>query len=127
MLRSVMNNQPDTQATPATNNNDNTPNAPVNEKHVDLVGKTTDLITRWSGPFISFLSYGLILGLATTGLGLMAISAIIGLFFDSTTHSGFGFLTGGVFLTVGCTMILWKMTHALKGLNQQKNKCHTAR
>jgi len=125
MLRSVMNNQPDTQPTPPVNN-DNTTNTPVNEKHVALVSKTTDFITRWSGPFVSFLSYGLILGLATTGLGIMAISAVIGLFFDSTTHSGFGFLTGGVFLAVGCTMILWKMTHALKGMNDQKNKWRTA-
>lgn len=123
MLRSVMNNQPDNQNNPS----DSSATSTVNEKHVALVSKTSDFIAKWRGPFVSLLSYGLILTLTTTGLGLMAISAMIGLFFDSTTHSGFGFLTGGVFLAVGCTMILWKMTHALEGLNDQKNKLRPAR
>ena len=117
-----MNNQTDNQTSPSAPSATTT----VNEKHVALVSKTSDFITRWRAPFVSLLSYGLILGLAATGMTLMGISAIIGLFFDTTTHSGFGFLTGGVFLAVSCTMTLWKMTHTLKILNDQKNKLNPA-
>lgn len=90
----------------------------ANEKHIQLVSQTSTLISRWSGPLVSLLSYGLILGLALTGIALMMISAMIGLFFDSGSSSGFGFLTGGIFLAAGCGMILWKLTRALSLLYQ---------
>lgn len=116
-----MNNQPDNQANPATSA-DNT----VNNKQVEILSHTSHFISRWSGPFISFLSYGLILGLGITGIGLMIISAMIGLFFDAGSSSGFGFLTGGLFLAVGCGMILWKLTRALGLLYQIRQQANPA-
>ena len=103
-----------------------TQNPPVNETHVKLVSQTSTLISRYSGPFVSLLSYGLILALGITGISLMIISAMIGLFFDAGSSSGFGFLTGGVFLTTGCTLILWKLTRALGLLYQIRQQVKTA-
>ena len=100
-------------------------NPPVNETHVKLVSRTSTLISRYSGPFVSLLSYGLILGLGITGISLMIISAMIGLFFDASS-SGFGFLTGGIFLTTGCPLILWKLTRALGLLYQIRQQVKTA-
>jgi len=113
-----MNTEPDKQTKPTANN-----------KQAELlshVSKTSHFISRWSGPFVSFLSYGIILGLGLTGIGLMTVSAMIGLFFDSGSASGFGFLTGGVFLAVGCTMILWKLSRALGLLYQIRQQAKTA-
>ncbi|NWK55441.1 hypothetical protein HW115_07450 [Verrucomicrobiaceae bacterium N1E253] len=90
----------------------------VNEQHVKLVQKTSNFISRWSGPFVSLISYSLILGLGLAGIGLMTISALVGLFIDSGSSSGFGFLTGGILLTAGCCLILWKLTRALTLLYQ---------
>jgi len=113
-----MNTEPDKQANPTAKT--------VNNQQAELLSQTSHFISRWSGPFVSFLSYGIILGLGLTGIGLMTVSAMIGLFFDSGRASGFGFLTGGVFLAVGCTMILWKLTRALGLLYQIRQQAKTA-
>lgn len=115
--------------TPATfrsvmNEPNHTP--PTDEKHIKLISQTSALLSRWSGPFVSLLSYGLILGLALTGISLMMISAMIGLFFNSELSSGFGFLTGGILLATGCGMILWKLTRALSLLYQIRQSEKTA-
>lgn len=102
----------------------NTPLA--NPKHVEFVSQASTFVSRWSGPFVSLLSYSLILGLGITGIGLMTISALIGLFLDSGSSSGFGFLTGGLLLTAGCCMILWKLTKALGLLYQIRQQAKKA-
>ncbi len=80
------------------------------ETPVELVTKTSRIISRWSGPLASLISYGLILGLAATGLGVMALGTMVGIFFGSATLGGFGLLTGGIFLATGCALMLWKLT-----------------
>ena len=80
------------------------------KNHIELVTKASRIISRWSGPLASLISYGLILGLAATGLGVMALGTLIGMFLGSATLGGFGLLTGGIFLTTGCALMLWKLT-----------------
>lgn len=99
-----------------------TPNPSANEKHIKLVSQTSHLLSRWSGPFVSFLCYGLIIGLGLTGIALMTICALVSLFFDASISSGFGFLTGGILLTAGCSLILWKLTRALSLLYQLRHQ-----
>lgn len=99
---------------------------PNNEKIVVVANQTSRFISRWGGPFLSMISYGIILGLGLTGIGLMIISAMISMFFDAGSSSGFTFLTGGIFLTAGCSMILWKLTRALRLLYQMRKQTHAA-
>lgn len=80
------------------------------------LGKISQFITKQGGLFTSLLSYGLMLGLAAAGMGLMALCAIAGLCFGCGTFGGFALLTGGMIFTSGCSMVLWKLTRDLEGL-----------
>ena len=116
-----MNNQPDNQSA-RTETTDNT----INSKHAKQLKNTTLFVSRWSGPFVSVLSYSLILGIGITGVAIMIISAMVGLFIDAGSSSGFGFLTGGIFLALGCSMILWELTRALGLLYQIRQQANVA-
>ena len=102
MLRSVMNKKP-------------------NEQHVKLVGQTTSIVKKWSGPAVSVISYGLIIGFALSGIGVMGASAFAWLFFHSGWFAGFGLLTGGVFLSVATALFLGKLTKAGDALYQNRH------
>lgn len=80
------------------------------------LGKIRQFITKQSGLFTSLLSYGLMLGLAAAGMGLMALCVIADLCFGCGTFGGFAFLTGGMIFTAGCSMLLWKLARDLEGL-----------
>ena len=90
-----------------------------NDKHIS---KLSQIIIKWGGLLGFLFSYGLILGLAVAGLGLMALCAVAGLFNGNDLHSGFGFLTGGVIFTAGCSMVLMKMSQDLEALRQYLKK-----
>jgi len=82
------------------------------------ISKISQFITKWGAPLVHVFSYGLILGLAATGIGLMACSMLAGLILGSGLLSGFGFLTGGVIFTAGCSLVLWKLNRELEALGQ---------
>ncbi len=84
--------------------------------------KIAQFITKWSAPFVSLLSYGLIFGLVISGLGVMGMSILVGLFIETGSLSGFGFLTGGIIFTAGGTLILWKLTRELDALSKKIKK-----
>lgn len=91
----------------------------TNEKRIR---KINEIITKWGAPFVSLISYGLILGLAFLGIGLMGLSVMTGLFFDAGLLSGFAFLTGGLVFIAGGTITLWKMNRGLEVLCQGLKK-----
>ena len=93
-----------------------------NEKYI---GKISQIITKWGGPLVLIFSYGLILGFAVIGLGLMASSTIFGILFGSGLLSGFGLLTGGVIFASGCSLVLRKLTGELDVFRQSLNKSET--
>lgn len=88
--------------------------------------KISQIIIKWGGLAVSLFSYGLILGLAGAGLGLMTISTLFALLFDSGFFSGFGFLSGAVIFTAGGSLFLWKAIRELENLYQHVKKTETA-
>lgn len=124
MVYQVMNETTQSNS-PTENNNDNpaqTEYTTTEQKQLKALKHNQYIISRWSGPLLSLFSYGLILTLASAGLILMVISALVGLFFDHGLHSGFGFLTGGLFLASGFAATLWKINLALKPLYQMRQQ-----
>ena len=80
------------------------------------LGEISKFITGRGGLLTSLLSYGLMLGLAPAGMGLMALCAIADLCFGCGTFGGMAFLTGGMIFTAGCSMLLWKLARDLEVL-----------
>lgn len=74
--------------------------------------KSKDIVNKWSGPAISVMSYGLIIGFALSGLGIMGISALVWIIFGTSLFSGFGLLTGGIFLSAATALFLGKLMKA---------------
>lgn len=88
--------------------------------------KISQIIIKWGGPMVSLFSYGLILGLAGSGLALMAVSMLFALLFDSGFFSGFGFLSGAVIFTAGGSLFLWKAIRELESFYQRLEKSEAA-
>ena len=80
----------------------------------------------WGGPAISVISYGLIIGFALSGIGVMMVSALVWLLFGVGSFSGFGLLTGGIFLSAATALFLGKLTKAGDALYLNRRKAHTA-
>lgn len=80
--------------------------------------KVSQFIAKWSRPFIYLLSYGLLAGLASGGLAIMAFSVILALLFDPDLFSGFALLTGGIVFAAGGSLLLWKMSRELESFFQ---------
>lgn len=106
MLRSVMNEtspEPNKPAAPHTEH-------PVIDQCADKVKNVADRVKGWAGPAVSLVSYGLIVGFALSGLAIMALSALIWVFFNTSLFSGFGLLTGGIFLSAATALFLGRLT-----------------
>lgn len=84
--------------------------------------KTNDIVRKWSGPAVSVASYGLILAFALTGLAVMGISALVWVVCDTGLFSGFGLLTGGLFLSSATALFLGKLTKAGDALYRKSGK-----
>lgn len=74
--------------------------------------KANDIVRKWSGPAVSVVSYGLIIGFALSGLGIMGISALVWIIFGTSLFSGFGLLTGGMFLSAATALFLGRLAKA---------------
>lgn len=79
-------------------------------------------IKGWGGPVISIISYGLIIGFALSGIGVMMLSALVWLLFGISSFSGFGLLTGGLFLSAATALFLGKLTTAGDSLYANRRK-----
>ena len=80
------------------------------------------MVTKWSGPAVSVVSYGLIIGFALSGLGIMGVSALVWVVFGTSLFSGFGLLTGGIFLSAATALFLGKLMKAGDALYSQRNQ-----
>lgn len=89
--------------------------------------KTNDIVRKWSGPAVSVMSYGLIIGFALSGLGIMGISALVWVIFNTSLFSGFGLLTGGLFLSAATALFLGKLTKTGDDLYRKHEKQQTAK
>ncbi|MGB0990928.1 MAG: hypothetical protein ACPG32_00490 [Akkermansiaceae bacterium] len=107
-------------------NTTNSTDAPVaNTTPADTNTKpllTRGQLARMAAPAISLLGYGLIIGLAVTGIGAMAISGIVWLISSAGWFCGFGLLTGGMFLAAATALFLGKLTRAERALYHQRNR-----
>lgn len=99
---------------------------PVIDQCADHAKRAATRVQGWGGPAISIISYGLIIGFALSGIGVMMISALIWLLFDIGWFSGFGLLTGGVFLSAAIAIFLGKLAKAGDALHQNRKKQATA-
>lgn len=86
------------------------------QNHKKHLSKISQFVTKQGGLFISVISYGLMLGLALAGMGLMVLCTIADLCFGCGTFGGFAFLTGGMIFTAGCSTLLWKLTREFEVL-----------
>ena len=84
--------------------------------------KTNDIVRKWSGPAVSVMSYGLIIGFALSGLGIMGVSALAWMIFGTSLFSGFGLLTGGLFLSAATALFLGKLAKAGDALYRNRAK-----
>jgi hypothetical protein len=89
--------------------------------------KTNDILRKWSGPAVSMISYGVIIGFALSGLGIMGMSALMWLLFSTSLFSGFGLLTGGLFLCAATAMFLSKLGKASEMLHGKSEKQQAAK
>ncbi|MFK7909461.1 MAG: hypothetical protein AB8F34_02545 [Akkermansiaceae bacterium] len=88
--------------------------------------KTNDIVRKWSGPAVSVVSYGLIIGFALSGLGIMGMSALVWVIFNTSLFSGFGLLTGGLLLSAATAIFLGKLTKAGDELYRSRDKQQAA-
>ena len=88
--------------------------------------KTKDIVSKWSGPAVSVVSYGLIIGFALTGLVTMAVSALVWVIFGTSLFSGFGLLTGGIFLSAATAIFLGKLMKAGDALYSKRSEQQSA-
>lgn len=86
----------------------------------DILHKCTTQAKHWAGPAISVICYGLIIGFALSGIGVMMLSALVWLLFGVSSFSGFGLLTGGVFLSAATALFLGKLTKTGDALYRQR-------
>ena len=86
-------------------------------KNITIQIKSTML-----APILSVLNYGLIAGFALTGLGIMALSALVWAIFSSSVFSGFGLLTGGILLVCGFGLFLGKLAKTEDALYDNLNR-----
>jgi len=101
---------------------------PTSDPRVEALGKqcgesiqkTATFITRWRAPFVSFLSYIIILGLGTTGLFMMASSLMLEFFTHKSALSFLSLLTGSGFVVIGTLLLVWKLNQGLGVLKQAK-------
>jgi hypothetical protein len=93
-----------------------------NNINQELISKCATQATRWAGPAVSIISYGLIIGFALSGIALMTVSALVWIVFHTSWFAGFGLLTGGVFLSAATAHFLGKLTNAGDSLYQNRRK-----
>lgn len=84
--------------------------------------KANDIVRKWGGPAVSFVSYGLIVGFALSGIGIMGISALLWAILDTGWFAGFGLLTGGVFLSAATALFLGKLAKTGDALYRNREK-----
>ena len=92
----------------------------MNETNMNTPQENQPALTKevilWAGqlaaPAITLLGSGLIIGLALTGIGLMAISTLTWLFSGAGWFCGIGLLTGGMFLASATALCLGQLSHA---------------
>jgi len=89
--------------------------------------KNKDIVTKWSGPAISVMSYGLIIGFALSGIGVMGFSALVWIIFGTSLFSGFGLLTGGMFLSAATALFLGKLMKAGDAMYNKRSQQHSAK
>ncbi len=110
-VSNVMNEQ-------TTANNDH----PVINQCATQTKRAATRVKGWGGPAISVISYGLIIGFALTGIGVMMLSSLVWLLFGISSFSGFGLLTGGLFLSAATALFLGKLTKAGDSLYANRRK-----
>ncbi|MCP5537832.1 MAG: hypothetical protein H7A51_16560 [Akkermansiaceae bacterium] len=93
---------------------------PVIDQCATQAKKAATRVKGWGGPAISIISYGLIIGFALSGLGMMMLSALAWLLFGVGSFSGFGLLTGGIFLSAATAIFLGKLAKAGDALHQNR-------
>ncbi len=93
-----------------------------NQTNQELVSQCATQATRWAGPAVSIISYGLIVGFALSGIAVMAVSALVWLLSNAGWFAGFGLLTGGIFLSAATALFLGKLTKAGDSLYQKRRK-----
>ncbi|MBK1855120.1 hypothetical protein JO972_09130 [Verrucomicrobiaceae bacterium 5K15] len=97
-------------------------NEPSTTTSADLKPTAAEFATLWSqrlaGPAVTVFSYGLIIGLALTGLGVMAVSAITWLFSGADWFCGIGLLTGGIFLASASVLFLGQLTRTGEAISR---------
>ncbi len=94
---------------------------PVIDQCANQAKRAATRVKDWGGPAVSIISYGFIIGFALSGIGVMALSALVCLIFGVSSFSGFGLLTGGLFLSAASALFLGKLTKAGDALYQNRN------
>lgn len=74
----------------------------MNKETYELVSKRISLVLKLS-------AYLVVAGLAFSGLGVMGFSLLMWLFSGLDTISGFGILTGGVFLSTATVLFFGRL------------------
>ncbi len=95
---------------------------PVIDQCANRAKKAATRVKGWGGPAISIISYGLIIGFALSGIGVMMVSSLVWLLFGVSSFSGFGLLTGGLFLSAATALFLGKLTKAGDALYQNRKR-----
>ncbi len=93
-----------------------------NQINQELVSQCATQATRWAGPAVSIISYGLIVGFALSGIAVMAASALVWLLSNAGWFAGCGLLTGGIFLSAATALFLGKLAKAGDSLYQNRRK-----
>ena len=100
---------------------------PVIDQCAEQAKNVAQRIRGWGAPALSVLSYGLIIGFALSGIGIMGISALVWLLFSTSLFSGFGLLTGGLFLSAATAIFLGKLAKAGDALYSRRHCQQPAR
>lgn len=106
------------QTTSTNNNNDH----PIIDQCAQQAKRAATHVKNCGGPAISIISYGLIIGFALSGIGVMMLSSLAWLLFGVGSFSGFGLLTGGLFLSAATSLFLGKLTKAGDAIYQNRTK-----
>jgi len=93
---------------------------PVIDQCAKQAKRAATRVKGWGGPAISIISYGFVIGFALSGIGMMILSSLLWLIFGVSSFSGFGLLTGGLFLSAATALFLGKLTKAGDALYQNR-------
>jgi len=87
----------------------------------ETIQKAATFLTHWRAPFVSFVSYAVILGFGSIGLIMMTSSLVFEFFTNKSALSFLSLLTGSGFVVIGTLLLVWKLNQALGMLKQTKN------